>query len=170
MKPERQCVAVRRGKGRCLRSAIKGGTVCYTHGGASGHIRRKAAERLADLIDPDRALREAARLAYSDIRELVDENGKLLPLKKLPDHIAAAVSAVKVRKDNAVSGDGVQEDVVEVKLWDKSKNLEMLFKHLNLLVERLHVDVTVSLPERLKAARLRDPNAETLALPPGPAN
>jgi hypothetical protein len=34
-------------------------------------------------------------------------------------------------------GDGTQEDVVEVRLWDKLRALEMLAKHFALLTERL---------------------------------
>jgi hypothetical protein len=36
-------------------------------------VKRKAADQVTDLIDPDRALREVARLAYSDVGELFDE-------------------------------------------------------------------------------------------------
>jgi hypothetical protein len=34
-------------------------------------------------------------------------------------------------------GDGTQEDVVEVRLWDKLRALEMLAKHFALLTEPL---------------------------------
>lgn len=118
-------------------------------------MKAKAAERLADLIDPDRALREAARLAYSDIGELFDNDGKLLPLKQWPDHIRTAVASVKYRKYNAEAGDGKQEDIVELKLWDKSKNLEMLFKHMGLMVERMDVTVHDAVLDRLRAGRER---------------
>jgi hypothetical protein len=124
---------------QCGRTAIPGGTVCRYHGGLAPQVQRKAAERLADLIDPDRALRELARLAYADLRELVDEQGKLLPMKDWPDDIARAVSSVKVRKENLTAGDGEQEDVVEVKLWDKGKMLTALLQHLGLLKEKTEV-------------------------------
>ena len=100
-------------------------------------MRRKAAERLADLIDPDRALREAARLAYSDPRELFDPEGKLKPVKDWPDELAAAIGSVEVVKRNVDSADGKTDDVIKVKVWDKPKALEMLFKHLGLLTERI---------------------------------
>lgn len=133
----RSCKAkTRRGK-PCGGKPIVGGTVCRMHGGAAPQVKRKAEERLADLIDPDRALREAARLAYSDVRELFGPDGKLLPMKDWPDHIAAAVASVKVVKKNVTTGDGQVDDVLEVKVWDKPKNLEMLFKHLGLLKEQV---------------------------------
>src|SRR5450830_1901928 len=85
---------------RCRKAPIRGGTVCRTHGGAAPQVRRKAAERLADLIDPDRALREAARLAYSDIRELFDDEGRMLPIRRWPDSVAAAVQSIEVVRRN----------------------------------------------------------------------
>lgn len=41
----RKCSATKRGGEPCGRWAIAGGTVCPTHGGSTGHIRQKAAER-----------------------------------------------------------------------------------------------------------------------------
>lgn len=123
--------------GPCKRWAIAGGTVCPSHGGRAPQVKAKAAERLADLIDPHRALREAARLAYSDIRELFDAQGNMLPVKQWPDHLAAAIASVEVVKKNLTTGDNKIDDVIKVRVWDKPKNLEMLFKHLGLLAEKL---------------------------------
>lgn len=108
------------------------------HGGSAPQVKRKAAERLADLIDPDRALREAARLAYSDIRQLFDERGNLKPVKDWPDGLASAVASVEVVKKNLTAGDGQTDDVIKLRLWDKPKNIELLFKHLGLMEERVH--------------------------------
>jgi len=118
-------------------------------------VRAKANERLADLIDPDRAIREAARLAYSDIGELFDKQGKMLPIYAWPDHIRSAVASVKARKYNADAGDGKQEDIVELKLWDKPRNIELMFKHLGLIKERLDITVTGKIEDRIKAGRDR---------------
>lgn len=102
-------------------------------------MRAKANERLADLIDPDRALREAARLAYSDVRQLFDSNGQLLPVHKWPDGLAAAIGGIEVVKRNVDSADGKTDDVIKVKVWDKGKALEMLFKHMNLFKEQIEL-------------------------------
>ena len=141
--------------GPCKASAIKGGMVCGMHGGRAPQVRRKAAERLADLIDPDRALREAARLAYSDIGALLDDRGNLLPIRAWPREIRAAVGQVEVVRRNVDSGDGHTDDVLKVRLWDKPRALELLAKHLGLLKERLEVDVSEGLVERLLAGRRR---------------
>lgn len=129
--PKAVCTArsSRTGK-HCRKAPIAGGTVCRTHGGAAPQVQRKAAERLADLIDPKRALREAARLAYSDIRDLCDGEGRLLPMRQWPDHIAAAVSSIKIRMTKGADG---EEQVAEIKLWDKPRNVDLLFRHLRLV-------------------------------------
>ena len=36
----------------CKKFAIRGGTVCRTHGGASPQVKRKAEDRLRDMVDP----------------------------------------------------------------------------------------------------------------------
>ena len=48
----RQCTATARSGERCKRPAMLGGTVCRNHGGAAPQVRRKAALRLLELVDP----------------------------------------------------------------------------------------------------------------------
>ncbi len=151
----RRCTAKNRKGLPCGRPPIRGGFVCPKHGGALPRVRAKANERLADLIDPDRALREAARLAYSDIRQLYDEKGRLKPMKDWPDDLAAAIGGVEFVRRNVEGGDGHQDDVIKIKAWDKPKALEMLFKHLGLLTEKLDITVRGSLEDRIKAGRDR---------------
>lgn len=142
----------------CKNRPIIGGTVCKFHGGGSPQVKRKAAERIHDLlgeqIDPDRVLREAARLAYSDVRQLFDEGGKLLPVKQWPDGLAAAIGGVEVVKRNVDSGDDRTDDVIKVKVWDKPKAVELLFRHLGLIKDRLDLGVTADAKELL--ARLAE--------------
>lgn len=121
----------------CQRFPIAGATVCRKHGGAAPQVKRKAAERLADLIDPNRALREIATLAYSNIQGVFDNRGNLLPPHKWPEDVARTVRKIEVVKRNITVGDGLLDDVHKVEFWDKLKALEMLAKHLGLLVERM---------------------------------
>lgn len=51
--PRTQCTAKSRQSGeRCKQYAILGGTVCRFHGGGTPNVKRKAALRLASLVDP----------------------------------------------------------------------------------------------------------------------
>jgi len=56
------------------------------------------------------------------------------------------------------SGDGHQDTVIKVKLWDKPKSIQMLFKHLGLLRDRIDLGVTLeaqAILERLAEGRRR---------------
>ena len=152
---QRACKARSRSGKPCKGKPINGGVVCRMHGGSAPQVKRKAAERLADLIDPDRALREAACLAYSDVRMLFDDEGRLKPVKDWPDELAAAIGGIEVLKRNVDSHDGRTDDVIKVKVWDKGRALEMLFKHMGLLTERLELTVKGSIENRIKAGRDR---------------
>ena len=111
--------------------------MCRLHGGNSPQARRKAAERLADLIDPDRALRQAAASAYMDITQLYTDEGVLKPMKEWLKELRSVVTGIETLKRNVTSGDGKQETVLRIRTRDADKNLEMLFKHLGILKERV---------------------------------
>ena len=65
------------------------------------------------------------------------------------------MSSLEVTKRNLVVGDGEQEDVVKIRLWDKTRNLENLLKHLGLLKDQLHLTVADEVEQRLEAGRQR---------------
>lgn len=123
------------------------------------NVRAKANQRIRDMlaeaIDPDRSLREAARIAYSDIGELFDDAGRMLPIKQWPEDIRRAVASMEVVRGNVDQGDGKFDDVVKIKLWDKGRNLESLMKHHGQLTERVEHHVTVDVVHRLAEARKR---------------
>lgn len=53
MNESRRCKAHSSQTGeRCKRSAMKGGTVCASHGGRAPQVKKSAKERLAELIEP----------------------------------------------------------------------------------------------------------------------
>ena len=148
----------------CKHPAMHGGVVCLTHGGRAPQVKRKAAQRIADMladaIDPDRVLRETGRLAYSDIRELFDADGKLIDNPKdWPDNIARAVASIEQEHvtGNVDKGDGRRDQLIrtKVRLWDKTGRLQDLMKHHGQLTERLEVHLTWNLVERLHAGRKR---------------
>ncbi len=116
---------------------MKGGMVCRKHGGKAPQTMAKAKERsrqyVADMVDPDRVLQEAARMAFSDIRQAFDEKGRIREVKDWPDELAAAVSSTKSRRVNLDSADGHTDLVTELKVWDKPKNVKLLCEHLGLL-------------------------------------
>ena len=143
----------------CKHKAIRGGTVCQTHGGSAPQVKRAAAQRIKDMraeaLDPERTLREAGRIGFSDIRDLFDGQGNFLPIKQWPEDIARAVSSVEVVKKNVTTGDGKVDDVLKVRLWDKVAKLTNLMKHHGQLTEKVELSGTVGIVERLLAGRKR---------------
>lgn len=95
---ENRCVAHRKSGEQCLKSAIRGGNVCRFHGGAAGHVRRKARERLE--LAADRMARELLGIATDGQSEAVKLN------------------AIRDALDRA--GLGAKSEVsVEVKPWEQ---------------------------------------------------
>jgi phage terminase small subunit len=97
-----------------------------------------------------RVLEEYRRLGFSDLGAIFDDAGRLKSLKELPPEVRAAIASVKVTKKNLTAGDGITEDVVEVRLWDKTRALESLAKHFSLLVDRVEVSGKVDVVQILR--------------------
>lgn len=81
-----RCVAHKSNGDRCLKLAIKGATVCRTHGGATRHVRRAARARLENAADlMAKQLLGIALTADSDavklaaIKDALDRSGLKAP-------------------------------------------------------------------------------------------
>lgn len=75
------CQAMRHNGLHCKAQAISGATVCRVHGGSAPQVRRKAAERLAALVDP-------AIGVLQEAMKRKDGKGK----DRLPDSLAIAAA------------------------------------------------------------------------------
>jgi phage terminase small subunit len=84
--------------------------------------------RLAEKFEAttERIVLELARISYLDPAELFDENGKLKPIHEIPPEVRAAISSIQVTTNQE------GETVTKLKLWDKTKTLEMLSKYRKL--------------------------------------
>jgi hypothetical protein len=98
------------------------------------------------VVSSQRVLEELRRLALADFRSFYREDGTLKPIAEWTAEMGAAVQEVTVQLGPA----GTR--VLKARFWDKTKALEMLAKHLALLVERTEVSggLTISWlpPER----------------------
>ncbi len=108
----------------------------------------------ADL-SATRTLEEMRRLAFSNVQDLFDANGDMVPIHKLTREQAACISSLEVIMKNATSGDGKIDRVLKIKVWDKPKVMEMLGKHFALLTERVHHTADDALVSALATGRLR---------------
>ena len=82
----------------------------------------KVAVTIAEVLD------ENSKIAFSDIRDLFDDNGTMLGIKQWPDSIAAAVSSLEVVTIEGKDG-GSPVTTTKIKLWNKDSALEKLFKY-----------------------------------------
>lgn len=72
-------------------------------------------------IQPSQIVRETGRIAFSNIQQLFDATGEILPIEKWPEDAARAVASYK----EEVSANGLRLKR-EIKLWDKPGMLKLL--------------------------------------------
>lgn len=118
-------------------------------------LQRATLDTLADANVRTRdILTGLMEIAFADPAEAFDAHGRLLPIHQMPRGIRRAIAATKTTKMNFVKGDGLQEDVVEVKFWPKVQALEVLAKHKGLLKEIVEHQITVRQLEKLSDEEL----------------
>jgi len=110
---------------------------------ANASVAAEVAKKTQQQIDraeltASRTLEEMRRLAFSNVRTLFDANGNLRPIHTLTDEEAACIASLEVIVKNAQAGDGHTDTVHKIKVWDKTRTLEMLGKHFALLTEQVN--------------------------------
>lgn len=76
-------------------------------------------------------LRELHSIVHADLRGAFKDDGSLLPPNEWPDHVARAISSVKVVQAGMGPND-LPLYTKEVKLWDKNSGIDKAMKHLGL--------------------------------------
>lgn len=111
-------------------------------------------------ITADRTMKELARIAFADIRELYDNAGNLLPVHELSDDAAATVGQIKIEVAGKGDGAGGREMVVTktIKMADKMAALGLLARHFKIVGDEGDgVNALANLlADRLNSARRRD--------------
>lgn len=100
-----------------------------------------------EVVDGGRVLREIARIAFADPRELMTwgpDGIWVRPSGEISDDVAALVSEVREGRDG-----------VTLKLLDKSRALELLGKHLGLFKDKVEMSGELDMAEQLMEARER---------------
>jgi phage terminase small subunit len=123
----------------------------------------------ASDITAQRVMMEIARVAFSDIRGIVDESGRLKPLAELDTDTAAAIAGIEI--ETRMERDGVEIDLAtgeakprfvsvqtaKVKRYDKNPALGLLVRHFKLVGDEgdgLNA-IANALAARLQSARKR---------------
>jgi len=80
------------------------------------------------IVTKEQIAAELAKIGFSDIRKVFDENSRLLEIKDIPDDVAACLASVEVDQLWGMTPDGKVQigDTKKVKVWDKLKALAQL--------------------------------------------
>lgn len=124
------------------------------HAGVQARLKR-AAERaiVSQELTAQRVVEEMRRLAMVDIRDYYDAQGNVKPVTEWTPEMGACVGGMETIIKNAKAGDGITDEILKIKLWDKTRALDMLGKHFGLLVTRIEVTNLDKKVEVLHAGR-----------------
>ncbi|MEI6287718.1 MAG: terminase small subunit [Bacillota bacterium] len=110
----------------------------------------KTSRRLG--IAQERILNEVAKVAFFNITDVVDEDGKLKEGVARED--TAAIACFKIKSSNLKNGSSVER---EIKLADKLAALELLMKYLGMLDKKVEIgfknELAVSVMDALNSAK-----------------
>jgi phage terminase small subunit len=138
------------------KTARSQGERLLTHVDIAPAIAAKTAQQLEKVdLSAERVLEEMRRLALGDVRGLFDESGDLKPLHTLTEAQAAMIGGFEVIIKNAKAGDGHTDTIHKVRIWDKTRALEMLGKHFALLTEHVVVHDSEKFQQLIDSARQR---------------
>lgn len=118
---------------------------------ANVSIRACVDEALAERskrtgINADRVLMELARLGFVNAIDVMNINEATVKEEASRDD-TAAIASVKVKTIPTEDGGEITER--EIKLYDKTKNLELLGKHLGLFTDKLEVKASINSTAKL---------------------
>jgi len=108
------------------------------------HLNRKASKKIE--ITREAVLQEMAALAFSDIRDVFNDDGSLKQPHEYDDKAAKAVQSIDVTTLNGDEGQ-ILGATNKIRLADKTKNLELLGKHLGLFTDKVEMTNTVTVKD-----------------------
>lgn len=100
-------------------------------------------------VTVDRVLEEYAHIAFSDIGQAFDADGRLLPIHKMPPEVRRSLAGIEVvsyEEDN--DGKGSIGKLHKIKILDKRAALADVAKHLGMFIERVDLKAEVQVSGR----------------------
>lgn len=129
-------------------TANEQGNRLLTNVSVRSYVDKAIAERSRRTgINADRVIIELAKIALVNPKNVIDFT-KAGVKHDAPDEDLAAVQSVKVKEMNTNKGDSIER---EVRLYDKTKALELLGKHLGMFKDNVNVNANVNSTKKLDA-------------------
>ncbi len=128
-------------------------------GSLPGFKLRKEAQKLeAVKVTVDRVLEEYGRIAFLDMSEAFDADGRLKPIHEMTEDVRRALAGIEVAQLNVDNdGKGPVGHIHKIKILDKVKALDSIGKHLGMFIDKVQMSGTLTMEtaaEALRAARL----------------
>lgn len=99
-------------------------------------IDKAMAERSARTeVTQDRVLKELAKLAFFDVRELFDDQGNPIDVHNLSADTAAAIANINITSYLTESGD--LSTTSKFRILDKLRALELVGRHLRMFIDKI---------------------------------
>jgi phage terminase small subunit len=99
-------------------------------------------------VETERIIGELKTLGFSDIRRLVDAQGRLLPVQQWPDEAAACVASIEVVTKTIPGSNPVEVVYVhKIRMWDKPVALKLLGQYRKLFTDRCEHTFSQTLEE-----------------------
>lgn len=103
-------------------------------------LQKKASER--NEISVDRIINEYAKIAFSDMKNYMDENNKIKDINTLDSNISGAVSEIQTERRMF---NEEPTEFVKFKLHSKTHALDMLGKHLGMFNDEVKHSGTIQI-------------------------
>lgn len=128
-------------------------------------IQKRIAELMEERnkrlrVSADYVLLRLVEIDQMDVIDILDDEGGLKPISQWPKVWRTSISAVDINRIRMAMKDDeedIESTLQKIKWPDKVKNLELIGKHVdvNAFKERLEVTGTVTIADRMAAARRR---------------
>src|SRR3990167_8174063 len=118
-------------------SANADGPRMLVHAGIQAEIARRT-QKLAERAElkAETVLRRLNNILTTNMQDFYDSDGRMIPINELPRDKADALASVKTLKTNIRSGDGVQEETLELKQWDVNRSAELAARIFGLVHDK----------------------------------
>lgn len=109
---------------------------------AKPNISDEIARRMQDRqrrteITQDKVLSELAKIAFFDVRKIVNESGRLLQIKDIDDQTAGAIVSIDISKNGNEEFGG--NEILKLRFADKRAALVDIGKHLGMFKEKMEI-------------------------------
>ena len=127
--------------GYSAKTACEQGARVLANVKVQGTIAEHMAERSKRTgVNQDRIVRELAKIAFVNLTDIVDEEGRIR--SNATDEDLSCLESIKYKESSSDTGDSVER---EVKIASKLKALELLGKHVGMWNDKLNVEMDAEL-------------------------